>query len=99
MEDKSDTPIIKPRDKTSCDRLSVGKKLLFTLIVVCVFFTMAECLLMLFGLRPVTYEKDPYVGFSSYSPLFKKQQTTPSNYPQWGRFSWKLVVLCYYTAE
>ena len=51
-------------------RLGVHKKLLFSLAAVCVFFLLLEALLALSGVRPVLYEEDPYVGFSSYVPLF-----------------------------
>ena len=55
--------------------LPLWKKLLFATIIVCVILGLAELLLTMLGVTPVSYEKDPYVGFSSYVPLFQKQQT------------------------
>ena len=34
------------------------------------FFGAMELLLAVFGVEPVRFERDPYVGFSSYQPLF-----------------------------
>ena len=53
--------------------LPVWKKLLFAAVMVCVFFVLAELLFMMLGVTPVSYERDPYVGFSSYAPLFTEQ--------------------------
>ena len=49
------------------------KKLLFAIITVAALFTVVEILLVVVGVRPALYEEDPYVGFSSYVPLFVKQ--------------------------
>ncbi|MHC4216078.1 MAG: SGNH/GDSL hydrolase family protein, partial [Planctomycetota bacterium] len=54
-------------------KLPVWKKLLFTTVIVCVFFVIAELVLAILGVTPVLYEKDPYVGFSSHIPLFTEQ--------------------------
>ena len=50
--------------------LPVWKKLLFALVVCLGFFLLVELVLALAGVRPVLYERDPYVGFSSQIPLF-----------------------------
>ena len=49
---------------------SIWRKLLLSLIVTVVFFALLEAVLALAGVRPVLFEEDPYVGFSSTSPLF-----------------------------
>ena len=54
-------------------RLSVGKRLLFATITLVVLFILTEIILAVFGVRPVLYDKDPYVGFSSILPLFVEQ--------------------------
>ncbi|MHB8524119.1 MAG: tetratricopeptide repeat protein [Limisphaerales bacterium] len=51
-------------------RLSVGKRILFSLVAVVLCLASLEGVLALLGIRPASYEKDPYVGFSSYLPLF-----------------------------
>ena len=51
-------------------RLSLWKRLLFTAVTVAAFFALVEIVLAILGVRPVLYEKDPYVGFSSTIPLF-----------------------------
>jgi len=54
-------------------KIPASKKLLFTAITVAVLFAAAEIVLSLVGVRPVLYDEDPYVGFSSYVPLFVEQ--------------------------
>jgi tetratricopeptide (TPR) repeat protein len=49
---------------------SIWKKLALSLIVTVGFFVLLEAVLTLVGVRPVLFEEDPYVGFSSTSPLF-----------------------------
>jgi tetratricopeptide (TPR) repeat protein len=51
----------------------VWKQLLFTLITVVALFAAVEIVLVVVGVRPVLYDEDPYVGFSSYIPLFVEQ--------------------------
>ena len=50
--------------------LPLGKKLLFSLLAVGLFFGGLELVLALFGFEPVLYEDDPYVGFSAVVPHF-----------------------------
>lgn len=50
-----------------------AKKALFALVTVIGVFAVLELLLSLLGVTPILYEEDPYVGFSSYIPLFVKE--------------------------
>ena len=54
-------------------KLPVWKKLLFTVITLGALFAVFEIVLAVVGVRPALYEEDPYVGFSSYVPLFVEQ--------------------------
>jgi len=58
-------------------KVSARKKLVFAAVTVAVFFAAIEAMLALAGVRPVTYDEDPYVGFSSRIPLFV-EQTDPN---------------------
>jgi len=49
------------------------KQLLFTVITIVALFVVLETILALIGVRPVLYDEDPYVGFSSYIPLFVEE--------------------------
>ena len=51
----------------------VWKKLLFAIITVAILFAAVEIVLLAVGVRPVLYDEDPYVGFSSRIPLFVEQ--------------------------
>lgn len=51
-------------------KVSVTRKLSFTAITVISLFAAGEAILRLAGVRPVLYDEDPYVGFSSQIPLF-----------------------------
>ncbi|MCZ6816122.1 MAG: tetratricopeptide repeat protein [Planctomycetota bacterium] len=48
----------------------MAKKTLFGAIALLVFFAIAELVLGLCGVRPILYDEDPHVGFSSQIPLF-----------------------------
>ncbi len=54
-------------------KLPVWKKLLFTVITIAALFLAVEMVLVVVGVRPVLYDEDPYVGFSSYIPLFVEE--------------------------
>jgi tetratricopeptide (TPR) repeat protein len=54
-------------------RLSLWKKLSFSLLVVLVVFTFLELTLLLLGVAPVTVDSDPFVGFASELPLYVPQ--------------------------
>ena len=55
-------------------RLTLWKKAAFALVVLCLFFMGVEWVLSLAGVRPMLYEEDPYVGFSSTIPLFVEER-------------------------
>lgn len=59
-------------DYPSAVILSRKKKLLFAVCTVCGFFVLLECVFALFGIAPVTHERDPYVGFSASFPLMEE---------------------------
>jgi len=54
-------------------KVSARKKLAFAAVTVVALFAAIEAMLTLAGVRPVTYDEDPYVGFSSRIPLFVEQ--------------------------
>ncbi|NIP94106.1 MAG: SGNH/GDSL hydrolase family protein, partial [Akkermansiaceae bacterium] len=54
-------------------KLSLRKKLLFSAITIPVVLVILELALALFGVQPVLYEKDPYVGFAPV-PLFVEEE-------------------------
>ena len=51
------------------------KKLLFAAVAFGGFFVALEVVLAAFGVRPVLYSDDPYVGFAANIPLFVEQAT------------------------
>lgn len=51
-------------------KVPVTRKLAFAAITVVAMFVVGEAILSLAGVRPVLYDKDPYVGFTSQVPLF-----------------------------
>ena len=51
-------------------RLSLWKKALFSFLTLVVFFGLIELVLVVIGVKPISYEEDPYVGFSSHIPLY-----------------------------
>ncbi len=50
--------------------MTIGRKIIMSVMVTVIFFVLLEGLLALVGVRTETYAEDPYVGFSSTSPLF-----------------------------
>lgn len=50
--------------------MTIGKKIIMSATVTVIFFVLLEGLLALVGVRAESYADDPYVGFSSTSPLF-----------------------------
>ena len=54
-------------------KLSVPKKVLFSVLTVAGFFGCLEILLALVGVHPMARDADPYVGFASNIPLFVEQ--------------------------
>ncbi|MEZ6031666.1 MAG: tetratricopeptide repeat protein [Planctomycetaceae bacterium] len=61
-------------------RLSVWKKFLFATIITVTFFATIELVLAALGVKPVTYREDPFVGFTSRSPLFEKAKTADGKF-------------------
>lgn len=51
-------------------RLPLWKKILFSLLPTLLAFGVVEGLLALFGVRPLTATRDPFVGFASNIPLY-----------------------------
>ena len=58
--------------------LPVWKKLLFGTVATLLFFALVEVGLYLAGVTTISYRTDPYVGFSSYSPLFVDSARRPA---------------------
>ncbi len=54
-------------------KVPAWKKFLFAIITVAILFAAVEVVLLAVGVRPVLYDEDPYVGFSSHIPLFIEQ--------------------------
>jgi tetratricopeptide (TPR) repeat protein len=59
---------------TARSRLTLLKKLVFALVTTVAFFVALELVLAACGVRPVLDTEDPFVGFSSYIPLFVPEQ-------------------------
>ncbi|MFT5106384.1 MAG: tetratricopeptide (TPR) repeat protein [Verrucomicrobiales bacterium] len=78
-----------PKDSTTSEfrsKLPLRKKLIFSALVLVVFFGLLELVLLAFGVKPLTYEDDPHVGFASSIPLFVKdgaQMVTAANKIKW----------------
>jgi tetratricopeptide (TPR) repeat protein len=55
-------------------KLSLVKKVIFSVVAASLGLVVLELGLALVGVEPAFYEDDPYVGFSSYLPLFVKER-------------------------
>ncbi len=80
MVDEQDRSERRPRG------LPLWKKGLFGFLAALLFFGLLELILALFGVRPLLYQNDPYVGFSSQVPLFVKsgkEMVTAENKTKW----------------
>ncbi len=64
----------KPQEAIGRYRLPLWKKMLFALMISVLFFVLTELLLAAIGVMPATYNEDPFVGFTSRSPLFEEVQ-------------------------
>ena len=62
-------PETSEESKTS-STLPFWKKIVFSVLSLALFFGLIEVVLMAIGVKPLSYEEDPYVGFSSQIPLF-----------------------------
>lgn len=56
--------------------MSVGKKILMAVGVTAVFFLLLEGILTFVGVEPRRFSEDPFVGFTSTSPLFVEDVDT-----------------------
>jgi tetratricopeptide (TPR) repeat protein len=56
--------------------MTTGRKIFMSVVVTVVFFVLLEGLLAVVGVRRGAYADDPYVGFSSTSPLFVERTGT-----------------------
>ncbi len=57
-------------------RLPLWKKALYSGLAVLLFFGLTEGVLALFGVKPLLFDDDPYVGFAAKLPLFVKDGDT-----------------------
>jgi tetratricopeptide (TPR) repeat protein len=57
-----------PRQKI---KVSLRKKILFSIVTTLLFFVMLECVLSFIGFAPHTNTEDPFVGFSGMLPLME----------------------------
>jgi hypothetical protein len=55
---------------TSGSSLGFVKRIVFSLVAVCLALVFLEGILALFGVKPEDFMPDPYVGFESTSRLF-----------------------------
>ncbi len=69
---KTHTNVETPKEASRHRSLPVRKKILFSIIMTAAFFAAMELLLAAFGVTPVTDNEDPFVGFTSRSPLFEE---------------------------
>ena len=51
--------------------LAVWKKMLFAVVACAGVLLLLELALALIGVKPIRFERDPYVGFTSQLPLFR----------------------------
>jgi tetratricopeptide (TPR) repeat protein len=66
-----------PKDAEAGAQFPFWKKALILLAPTVIFFAALELVLALCGVKPLLYEEDPYVGFSSSVPLFVEK--TPAS--------------------
>lgn len=67
-------------------RLPLWKKALYSGLVVLLFFGLTEGVLALFGVKPLLFDDDPWVGFAGKVPLFVKdgdRMVTAKNKIKW----------------
>jgi len=75
--ERRDTKKLRSDRPASAVKVPAWKKLLFAIITVAILFAAVEIVLLAVGVRPLLYDEDPYVGFSSHIPLFV-EQTDPN---------------------
>ncbi len=64
----------KPQEANQRRRLPVRRKILYAIITSAAFFVAVELSLAVIGVKPISYNEDPFVGFTSRSPLFEEIQ-------------------------
>ncbi|QDV27848.1 Tetratricopeptide repeat protein [Aureliella helgolandensis] len=81
LSSKSALSTTRPDSQASRPRrqISRGRKLCFALIPVLALVVLAEFLLMLLGVAPLSSTADPFVGFSNSTPLFSPLPTAPDS--------------------
>ncbi|MEO2035244.1 MAG: hypothetical protein ABGZ35_24465, partial [Planctomycetaceae bacterium] len=75
LNDLARSNVEEPKEANRRRSLPVRKKILFAFMITVAFFAVLELLLAAFGVRPITYSEDPFVGFTSRSPLFEEVQS------------------------
>jgi len=70
---RGQTKVARSRESKSRNRLPLWKKALFAALTTVLFFGLLELIFCLVGVKPLLYEEDPYVGFTSQIPLFVEQ--------------------------
>lgn len=65
-------------NRRSPRRLTLAKKIAFSIVSTFVFAILLEVVLSAVGVRPVLDDEDPYVGFSKYIPLFVEKGVADS---------------------
>ena len=73
-------PVGQARDnRRSPRRLTLAKKITFSIVSTFVFAILLELILSAAGVHPVLDDEDPYVGFSRYIPLFVEKGVADSS--------------------
>ena len=75
LNDQTRSNVEKPKEANRRRGLPARKKILFSIMITAALFAAMELLLAAFGVRPITYNEDPFVGFTSRSPLFEEVQS------------------------
>ena len=71
MSNEPQSKTVRTKDgRRSRPSLPVWKKALFASLAFVLFFGLLEVVLLLFGVKPLSYAEDPYVAFASRMPLF-----------------------------
>ena len=70
---RGQTKVARSRESKSRNRQPLWKKALFAALTTVLFFGLLELIFCLVGVKPLLYEEDPYVGFTSQIPLFVEQ--------------------------
>ncbi|MCA9077394.1 MAG: tetratricopeptide repeat protein [Planctomycetaceae bacterium] len=68
--------VVAPAPTNRRRSLPLRKKVLFSLMFTAMFFVAMELLLAALGVKPLTATEDPFVGFTSHSPLFEQIRLT-----------------------